>query len=137
MATAPVMTAAAASPVLSTFVTAIRRAGLSGALNSAANVTVFAPDNAAFVAIPPATLRELMADRPALAKILRYHVVPGRYTPNELANGTPIKTLEGALMLPGLVGSTYTVDGAKIVCGNVETANATVYIINAVLVPSS
>ena len=54
MATAPVATAASANPVLSTLVAAVKAAGLVDTLNSASNITVFAPDNAAFAKIPPA-----------------------------------------------------------------------------------
>src|SRR5438034_730312 len=56
MAAAPVATAASANPVLSTLVTAVKKAGLVDTLNSAANITVFAPDNAAFAKLPKATL---------------------------------------------------------------------------------
>ena len=104
-------------------------------LNSASNITVFAPDNAAFAKIPAATLAKVLADKAELTKILTYHVVAGRYTPAQLASGTPLKTLEGATVTPALMGGTYEVNGADVVCGNVQTANATVYIINTVLMP--
>jgi uncharacterized surface protein with fasciclin (FAS1) repeats len=115
MATAPVATAASANPALSTLVTAVKAAGLVDTLNSAANITVFAPDNAAFAKIPPATLKKLLANKAELTKILTYHVAPARYTPAQLSSGTAIKT--------------------NVVCGNVQTANATVYIIDTVLTP--
>jgi uncharacterized surface protein with fasciclin (FAS1) repeats len=137
MATAPVATAASANPVLSTLVTAVKKAGLVDTLNSASAITVFAPDNAAFAKIPAATLSKVLADKAELTKILTYHVVAGRYTPAQLASGTPLKTLEGATVTPALMGSTYKVNSADVVCGNVRTANATVYIINTVLMPPS
>ncbi len=135
MATAPVATAASANPVLSTLVAAVQKAGLVDTLNSASNITVFAPDNAAFAKIPPATLAKVLADKAELTKILTYHVAAGRYTSAQLAAGTPIKTLEGATVKPADMGGTYTVNGAHVVCGNVQTANATVYIIDTVLMP--
>lgn len=137
MATAPVATAASANPVLSTLVTAVKKAGLVDTLNSANGITVFAPDNAAFAKIPAATLDKVLADKTELTKILTYHVASGRYTPAQLASGTPIKTLEGGTVTPAMSGGTYTVNGADVVCGNVQTANATVYIISSVLMPSS
>lgn len=137
MSTAPVATAASANPVLSTLVTAVKKAGLVDTLNSASGITVFAPDNAAFAKIPAATLNQVLANKAELTKILTYHVVAGRYTPNQLAAGTPLKTLEGATVTPALMGSTYEVNSADVVCGNVQTANATVYIINTVLMPPS
>jgi uncharacterized surface protein with fasciclin (FAS1) repeats len=135
MATAPVATAASANPLLSTLVTAVKQAGLVDTLNSAAGITVFAPDNAAFAKIPASTLKTVLADKPELTKILTYHVVAGRVTPAELASGKTLKTLEGGTVTPAMMGSSYTVNGASVVCGNVQTANATVYIIGSVLMP--
>jgi uncharacterized surface protein with fasciclin (FAS1) repeats len=135
MATAPVATAASANPALSTLVTAVKAAGLVDTLNSASNITVFAPDNAAFAKIPPATLKKLLANKAELTKILTYHVAPVRYTPAQLSSGTAIKTLEGGMVTPAAMGSTYEVNKANVVCGNVQTANATVYIIDSVLTP--
>src|SRR4029077_3816288 len=135
MATAPVATAASANPALSTRVTAVKAAGLVDTLNSASNITVFAPDNAAFAKIPPATLKKLLANKAELTKILIYHVAPARYTPTQLSSGTAIKTLEGGMVTPAAMGSTYEVNKANVVCGNVQTANATFYIIDSVLTP--
>ena len=137
MSTAPVATAASANPLLSTLVTAVKKAGLVDTLNSASGITVFAPDNAAFAKIPAATLNSVLSNKAELTKILTYHVVAGRYTPTQLAAGTPLKTLEGGTVTPALMGSTYEVNSADVVCGNVQTANATVYIINTVLMPPS
>jgi uncharacterized surface protein with fasciclin (FAS1) repeats len=137
MATAPVATAASANPVLSTLVTAVKKAGLVDTLNSAANITVFAPDNAAFAKLPKATLDKVLADKAELTKILTYHVADGRQTPGQLAAGTGIKTLEGGMVTPGKMGETYALNNAHVVCGNVQTANATVYIIDTVLMPPS
>jgi uncharacterized surface protein with fasciclin (FAS1) repeats len=137
MATAPVATAASANPLLSTLVAAVKAAGLVDTLNSASNITVFAPDNAAFAKIPAATLKSILANKAELTKILTYHVAGARYTPAQLASGMSIKTLEGGTLTPAAMGGTYTVNGNDVVCGNVQTANATVYIINTVLTPPS
>jgi uncharacterized surface protein with fasciclin (FAS1) repeats len=135
MATAPVATAASANPVLSTLVTAVKKAGLVDTLNAANGITVFAPENSAFAKIPSATLNSVLANKPELTNILTYHVVSGRYTPAQLASGMTLKTLEGGTVTTAMSGGTYTVNGADVVCGNVQTANATVYIINSVLMP--
>ena len=137
MATAPVATAASANPLLSTLVAAVKAAGLVDTLNSASNITVFAPDNAAFAKIPAATLKGILANKAELTKILTYHVASGRYTAAQLASGTKIKTLEGGTVTPAMMAGSYTVNGASVVCGNVQTANATVYIINTVMTPPS
>ena len=137
MATAPVATAASANPVLSTLVTAVQKAGLVDTLNAAPGITVFAPDNSAFAKIPASTLDGVLANKAELTKILTYHVVSGRYTPAQLASGKALKTLEGGMITPALKDGIYTINGANVVCGNVQTANATVYIISSVLMPSS
>ena len=137
MSTAPVATAASGNPVLSTLVAATKKAGLVDTLNSASNITVFAPANSAFAKIPSSTLDSVLANKTELTKILTYHVAAGRYTPAELASGKPIKTLEGGTVKPSMSDGTYSVNGAQVVCGNVQTANATVYIINTVLMPPS
>ena len=137
MSTAPVATAASANPVLSTLVAAVKKAGLVDTLNSAPNITVFAPANSAFAKIPASTLNSVLANKAELTKVLTYHVVPGRYTPAELASGRVIKTLEGTTITPAMRNGAYSINGAHVVCGNVQTANATVYIIDSVLMPKS
>src|SRR6201996_7930607 len=107
MSTAPVATAASANPVLSTLVSAVKAAGLVDTLNSASNITVFAPDNAAFAKIPAATLKSILGHKAELTKILTYHVAGARYTPGQLASGTSIKTLEGGMVTPALAMGTY------------------------------
>jgi len=141
MATAPVATAASANPVLSTLVTAVKAAGLVDTLNNAPAITVFAPDNAAFAKIPAATLTSVLANQAELTKILTYHVVSGRLSPDQLA-GTHT-TLEGGTITVTGSGENFTVTGgtaantADVICGNVQTANATVYIIDSVMMPAS
>jgi uncharacterized surface protein with fasciclin (FAS1) repeats len=135
MSTAPVATAASANPVLSTLVAAVTKAGLVDTLNSQKAITVFAPDNDAFAAIPPKSLKSVLANKAELTKILTYHVVAGKIAPDQLA-GTH-KTLEGGKLTISGSSDNYMVgtQKASIVCGNVSTANATVYIISSVLMP--
>jgi uncharacterized surface protein with fasciclin (FAS1) repeats len=135
MSTAPVATAASSNPLLSTLVTAVTKAGLVDTLNSAPGITVFAPDNAAFAKIPTTTLNSVLGNKAELTKILTYHVASGHVTPAELASGKPIKTLEGSTVMPSKMGSSYEVNSVPVVCGDVQTANATVYIIGSVLMP--
>jgi uncharacterized surface protein with fasciclin (FAS1) repeats len=137
MSTAPVATAASNNPVLSTLVTAVKKADLVDTLNSAKGITVFAPENSAFAAIPSATLTKVLANKAELTKILTYHVVSGKVSTSDFSMGSQEKTLEGGKVTLGKMGSTYTVNGAKVVCGDVTTANATVYIIGSVLMPKS
>ena len=137
MADDPVATAASNNPVLSTLVTAVTAANLGDTLNSAEDITVFAPTNDAFAALDPATLDAALADPTGLlTTVLTYHVVGGRLSPDQLA-GTH-ETLQGGTIEVEGSGESFTVNGdANVVCGNVQTANATVYIIDAVLLPPS
>ncbi|WP_167160387.1 fasciclin domain-containing protein [Streptomyces sp. MBT27] len=135
MAKDPVATAASHNPALSTLVTAVQKAGLVDTLNNAKNITVFAPTNDAFNKIPKAQLDKVLNDKAQLTKILTYHVVGQKVTPGQLANGS-FKTLEGSTLKTAGSGTSYKVNAsASIVCGNVPTANATVYIIDSVLMP--
>jgi uncharacterized surface protein with fasciclin (FAS1) repeats len=136
MAQVPVATAASGNPLLSTLVTAVKTAGLVDSLNTAPALTVFAPTNDAFAKIPAADLKAVLADKATLTKILTTHVVAGKLTPAELA-GTH-KTLQGGEITVTGSGESFEVDGAaSVVCGNVQTANATVYIIDTVLMPKA
>ncbi|MFE2475262.1 fasciclin domain-containing protein [Streptomyces sp. NPDC059389] len=136
MAKDPVATAASNNPALSTLVTAVKKAGLVDTLNNAKGITVFAPTNAAFAKIPTAELTKILADKAELTKILTYHVVGESITPKQLAAGT-FKTLEGGSLTTAGSGESFNVNGkAKIVCGDIQTANATVNIIDSVLTPN-
>jgi uncharacterized surface protein with fasciclin (FAS1) repeats len=136
MTKAPVATAASHNPVLSTLVSAVEKAGLVDTLNNAKSLTVFAPDNAAFAAIPKATLSAILANKAELTKLLEYHVVAGRLSPAQLVGVH--KTIEGGTVSVAGSGTSFNVNGtSQVVCGNVQTANATVYIVNSVLNPSS
>lgn len=134
MATDPVATAASNNPVLSTLVTAVTEAGLGETLNSAKDITVFAPSNDAFAAVPKATMDAAMKDpKGLLTKVLTNHVVPGKLTPEMLAGEH--KTLGGGTIKVTGSGESFKVGEANVICGNVQTANATVYIIDGVLLP--
>jgi len=134
MSEAPVATAASNNPVLSTLVEAVGAANLVDTLNDLPEATVFAPANAAFEAVPPRALNQLLQDTDALTNVLTYHVLPERVAPEDLA-GTHT-TVQGEDLEVEGSGEDFTVNGdASIVCGNVQTANATVYIIDGVLMP--
>ncbi|WP_435057090.1 fasciclin domain-containing protein [Streptomyces sp. bgisy060] len=135
MAQDPVATAASNNPALSTLVAAVQQAGLVDTLNDAKDITVFAPTNDAFAKIPKADLDKVLADKATLTKILTYHVVGEPVQKADLADGS-FKTLEGGTLTTSGSGDAYEVnDTAAIVCGNVKTSNATVYIIDTVLMP--
>jgi uncharacterized surface protein with fasciclin (FAS1) repeats len=131
----PVATAASTNPLLSTLVEAVGVAGLGGTLNDAPELTVFAPVNDAFAAIPPADLKGILADKPLLSKILTHHVVGGQLDPTAVAGEQETLNMDTLTIEGDETGMTVS-DGkvtANVICGNVPTANATVYIIDAVL----
>ena len=132
----PVATAASNNEELSTLVTAVTEANLVDTLNNAEDITVFAPANSAFAAMDQATLEAALADPSGLlTEVLTAHVVGQRLAPADLAGEFDTLNADQKIMIEGS-GEDFTVNGtAKVVCGNVQTANATVYIIDGVLLP--
>ena len=132
----PVANAASANPLLSTLVAAVTAADLVDTLNSADGITVFAPANPAFDAFSKKQLNGLLKDKETLTKVLTHHVVAGQLTPEDLAGEH--ETLAGDMLTVEGEGEDFTVgaEGASVLCGNVPTANATVYIIDTVLMPA-
>ena len=135
MATEPVATAAGANPLLKTLVTAVGEAGLVDTLNSAEDVTVFAPTDDAFGQLPPKDLRAVLKDKDLLTKILTHHVVAGRLATEDLAGRH--ETLAGTMLRVKGSGEEFMVgeERAAVLCGNIPTANATVYVVDTVLMP--
>lgn len=133
----PVATAAGNSPVLTTLASA-----LSGKLNPNVNLvetlnngefTVFAPTDDAFAKIDAATIEKLKTDSELLTSILTYHVVAGQADPAAVVGDH--KTVQGASLTVTGSGDTLTVNDAGVVCGGIKTANATLYLIDTVLMP--
>ncbi len=138
MMTQSVVTAASENPLLSSLVADLELAGLTDTLNTAENLTVFAPSNAAFeaaAAADPEGMEAMMADPTGeFADLLAYHVVDGQLAPDELAGEH--ETLQGATLTVEGSDEEFTVNGsAMVVCGDIHTDNATVYIIDEVLHP--
>jgi uncharacterized surface protein with fasciclin (FAS1) repeats len=133
MMTDPVVTAASHNPLLTTLAADVKTAGLTSALNSMSSLTVFAPANSAFRKLPHAM--GITHNLKELAKLLKYHIVSGHVTTAQLASGKPLTTLEGSTLKPSKMGAVYEVNKASVICGNIHTSNATVYIINKVLMP--
>jgi uncharacterized surface protein with fasciclin (FAS1) repeats len=139
MAQDPVAVAASNNPELTTLT-----AALSGKLNPQVNLvdtlnngqyTVFAPTNAAFDKLPASTIDQLKTNAPMLTSILTYHVVQGQVSPAKIVGS--FKTLQGASVAVTGQGNSLKANNAGVVCGGVPTANATVYMIDTVLMPPS
>jgi len=140
MAKDPVAVAAGNNPLLKTLVAAV-----SGQLNPKVNLvdtlngdefTVFAPVDDAFAKLDQATVASLAKPRNAdqLTKILTYHVVPGQIAPDAIVGEQT--TVEGDAVSVTGSGDNLKVNDAAVICGGVKTANATVYLIDSVLLPS-
>jgi uncharacterized surface protein with fasciclin (FAS1) repeats len=133
----PVAVAASNNPMLTTLTQAV-----SGQLNPQVNLvdtlnsgqyTVFAPTDAAFSKLPPATINELKTNSDMLKSILTYHVVPGQLSPAQVDGSHA--SVQGAPVNVTGSGNGLKVNNAGLVCGGVPTANAQVYMIDTVLMP--
>ncbi|MBL0887453.1 fasciclin domain-containing protein [Myceligenerans indicum] len=139
MSTDPVAVAASNNPLLTTLVAAV-----SGQVNPDVDLvdtlngdefTVFAPVDDAFEAIDADTMDTLSTDSDMLTQILTYHVVPGQLTPDQVVGEQT--TVEGETVEVTGSGDDLKVNDANVICGGVMTQNATVYLIDSVLLPSS
>ncbi len=133
----PVATAASNNPLLKTLVAAVGAAGLGDTLNSQKAITVFAPADPAFAKIPKADLDAVLADQATLTKILTYHVVPERLDKDGILEAKTLTSLEGGTLTVAGSGDNVTVNGANVLCGNIPTMNATVFVIDTVMMPTS
>ncbi|MEV5717224.1 fasciclin domain-containing protein [Amycolatopsis mediterranei] len=135
----PVASAASTNPLLTKLVAAVKATNLVDTLNSQEAITVFAPADPAFAALGDAKFNELAGKPAELAPILQYHVVGKRYDAKGLATAGSVDTLNtagGPVKIEGS-GDNMTINGAKILCGNIPTKNATVFVIDKVLTPGT
>lgn len=138
MAADPVAVAASNNPMLKTLTQALSgqlnpQVNLVDTLNSNPSLTVFAPTDDAFAKIDPATIEKLKTDSALLTSILTYHVVEGQASPPQVVGEH--KTLQGGTVTVTGAGPDMKINDAGLVCGGVKTANATVYLIDTVLMP--
>jgi uncharacterized surface protein with fasciclin (FAS1) repeats len=119
-----------------TLLTAVDAAGLGDTLADGGPFTVFAPTDDAFAALPQGTLEGLLADPPALARVLTYHVVPGRITSGQIAGDSEQTTVEGGVLEIALNGG-VTVNDATVIQADVEAGNGVIHVIDRVLIPAA
>ncbi|MFF1610652.1 fasciclin domain-containing protein [Amycolatopsis sp. NPDC058278] len=135
----PVASAASTNPLLTKLVAAVKATNLVDTLNSQQAITVFAPADPAFAALGDAKFNELAGKPAELSPILQYHVVGKRYDAKGIATAGTLESLNtagGPLKIEGS-GENMTVNGAKVLCGNIPTKNATVFVIDKVLTPGT
>jgi uncharacterized surface protein with fasciclin (FAS1) repeats len=126
---------AVAAGQFNTLAQALQAAGLVDTLKGPGPFTVFAPTDAAFAKVPPATLAALLADPAALTRVLTYHVVPGRLAAAQVALMPSIRTVEGDNLTVTVSGSTVRVNDATVVQADVEASNGVIHVIDTVLLP--
>lgn len=137
MVDAAVGTAASNNPLFKTLTAAVTAAGLVPTLNdTTAAYTVFGPIDSAFTALPAGTLDTLLADpKGMLTTILTYHVIPKRYDAAGLVAAKTVKSVQGGAVTITGTADAPLINGNAVLCGNIPTANATVFAIGAVLTP--
>lgn len=119
----------------STLAQALTAAGLIDDLQTAGPFTVFAPTDAAFAALPPGVLEDLLlpANQADLISVLLYHVVADELTAQEVLGGTSFPSLQGSDLF--VTTSPAQVGGADISATNVLARNGIVHAIDSVLIP--
>lgn len=112
-------------------------AGEAGLLDTlaTADLTLLAPTDAAFEALPEGALEELMADPDQLAAVLSYHVIPGTVTSAELMALDEAETLQGGSVEISAAGGMLTVNGANVLQADVMATNGVIHVIDTVLMP--
>ncbi|MFE5342531.1 fasciclin domain-containing protein [Isoptericola sp. NPDC056578] len=137
MSTDPVAVAASNNPMLKTLTQAV-----SGELNpdvdlvdtlNGGEFTVFAPVDDAFGKVDQEALDTLSTDADLLTTVLTYHVVPGQILPEDVVGEH--ETVQGDTLEVTGSGDELKVNDANVVCGGVMTQNATVYLVDSVLMP--
>jgi uncharacterized surface protein with fasciclin (FAS1) repeats len=128
---------AAGNPEFSTLVTALKKAGLVKTLEGKGPFTVFAPTNAAFAALPPGTVDNLLKpeNRAQLRAILLYHVVPGKVTAAEAMQVHEAKTANGAELPIHSMDGKVMVGDATVTQADIMASNGVIHVIDKVLMP--
>lgn len=117
-----------------TLVAAVQAAGLVDTLTSEGPFTVFAPTDDAFAALPAGTVEGLLADIPALTKVLTYHVVAGKVLAADVVKLTSATTVEGSNVTIDATDG-VKINGANVVTADILCDNGVIHVVDAVLLP--
>jgi uncharacterized surface protein with fasciclin (FAS1) repeats len=120
----------------STLVAAVQAAGLVEALQSPGPFTVFAPNDDAFAKLPPGTVQTLVQNPPQLGRILKFHVVAGKYTKDELIKLGTVDSLEGApIPIDGPFDGEggFEVKNATVLAADIEADNGIIHVLDNVI----
>lgn len=132
---ANVVAAAAQQPELSTFTKLVQQAGLTATLEGAGPFTVFAPTDAAFKAVPAATLDKLAKDPVALKYTLTHHVLPGAVKSSDITGASSVTTVAGTKVTVSKAGDFVTVEDGLVTQADIMTGNGVLHVIDSVLTP--
>lgn len=131
-----IMDIAAADDRFDTLEAAVKAANLADALAAPGNLTVFAPTDDAFAALPAELIDALLADpEGALTQILLYHVVPGSYGSSDVLATSSLETLQGNDLSVSLRDGKPYVNDSQIILTDIQAKNGVIHVIDAVLVP--
>ncbi|SNY92415.1 Uncaracterized surface protein containing fasciclin (FAS1) repeats [Cohaesibacter sp. ES.047] len=126
-----------------TLLTAATAAGLAGALADTENLTVFAPTDEAFAALPAGTVESLLKpeNKDQLVAILSYHVVPNQIAASDIKMGsTEVQTLKSSgdqTITVKKSGMDVMIDDAKVIKADIKADNGVIHVIDKVIMPSS
>jgi uncharacterized surface protein with fasciclin (FAS1) repeats len=122
---------------LSTLAKIIVKTNILDILESQGPFTLFAPSNESFAKLPPGTLEDWLkpSNKEKLTAILKYHIVFGKMTLEEMKKNKGLMTLEGQHVSIKVDNNKVTVNNATVVESNLEYPNGIVYIIDQVLIP--
>ena len=132
---ADIVGTADAAGTFTTLLAAAEAAGLVETLQGDGPLTVFAPTDEAFAALPEGTVAGLLEDIPALTAILTYHVVAGSVMSGDLSDGMTAATVNGADITVSIDGSTVMINDATVVAADIEATNGVIHVIDSVLLP--
>ena len=125
---------AATSPDLTILSKAIQVAGLTDTLKGPGPFTVFAPNDAAFRALPKGTLDKLLADPGRLRQVLTYHVVPGKVMAADIKTSS-VKSVQGSALALSRAGTFVTVEDGAVIKGDIQATNGVIHVIDVVMLP--
>lgn len=121
-----------------TFVKALDATNLASLIQTRPNMTVFAPTNAAFAALPPGKLDALMADKPGLQKLLLHHIINAPMPASKIKGSRgPIPSGAGDAIVIDGSGDVLKADNANIVQADVVASNGTIHVVDQVLIAGS
>jgi len=120
-----------------TLVTAVTTAGLAETLSGTGPFTVFAPNNAAFAALPAGTVENLLKpeNKEKLTSILTYHVVAGNVLSSQLTDGQKVATLNGQELTVAIKNGVVTINGTKVIAADLAGSNGVVHVVEGVILP--